>query len=81
MCHQVPLPILSILTQKEITAPLAAIIALQGTSLPSPDLVYQKKKDLKIQKDELIKQKSDSIYNYVSPDLFNNPVSRVLLAG
>ena len=56
-------------SSKEITAPLAAIIALQGTSLPSPDLVHQKKKDLKIQKDEQIKQKSESVYNSVSPDL------------
>ena len=57
---------------KEITAPLAVIIALQGSSLPNPEEVDQKRRDVLNQKSEQLKLRSESIDQSVSADLKRN---------
>ena len=57
---------------KEITAPLAAIIALQGISLPNPEEVDLKRRDVLNRKSEQLKLKSESTDQAVSADLKRN---------
>jgi len=57
---------------KEITAPLAAIIALQGISLPNPEEVNQKRRDVLKQKSEQLKLRSESLDQSVSADVKRN---------
>ena len=57
---------------KQITGPLAAIIALQGNSLPNADEVHQKKKEALSQKSETFKQKSQLIDTSVPADVHQN---------
>ena len=57
---------------KQITAPLAAIIALQGNSLPDPEEVNQKKKEALKQKSEHLNQKSELIDQSLSADVQRN---------
>ena len=57
---------------KQITGPLAAIIALQGNSLPNADEVLNVKKVALNQKSEFIKQKSDLIDQSVPADVHRN---------
>jgi hypothetical protein len=54
---------------KQITAPLAAIIALQGNSLPNADEVDQKRKEAFSQKSEILNQKSNLVDQSLPADV------------
>jgi hypothetical protein len=54
---------------KQITAPLAAIIALQGSNLPNPDHVDHAKKEALSEKTENLKLKTAQIDNSISPGI------------
>ena len=57
---------------KQITGPLATIIALQGNSLPNDNEVNQLKKEVIKVKTEALKQKSDIIDQSVPRDVHRN---------
>ena len=60
------------LRSKQITGPLAAIIALQGYTLPNMDVVNQMKREALNQKSEALKQKSNLIDQSVPADVHRN---------
>ena len=57
---------------KQMTGPLAAIIALQGISLPNVNDTDQIRRDTLRQKSEALKQKSDLIDQSLSPGVLRN---------
>ena len=57
---------------KQMTGPLAAIIALQGISLPDVKDVDQIRKETLLQKSDALKQKSDLIDQSLSPCVLRN---------
>ena len=57
---------------KEITAPLAALIAIQGTTLPNPETVDQLKKELNKQKSDKLKEKTARVDESISNAMKRN---------